>query len=95
MGPVVSLHDQLVGSGHQGQTVGVVERLGDILHNWGATVHKHDLVSQAVFKKRYRPSKSGTIFLLPYNQSGGLGSGISGFSKSRLEIETRSRFEWI
>ncbi len=30
--PVVSFHDELVSSGHQGQSVGVVERLGDVLH---------------------------------------------------------------
>ena len=31
VGPVVSLHDQLVGPGHQVQPVAVVERLGDVL----------------------------------------------------------------
>ncbi len=29
--PVVSFHEELVSSGHQGQSVGVVERLGDVL----------------------------------------------------------------
>jgi hypothetical protein len=31
MGPIIPLHHQLVGPSHQGQAIGVVEELGDVL----------------------------------------------------------------
>jgi len=87
--PVVPLHHQLVSSGHQGQTIAVVECLGDVLTKCVSSSSGRDSPATSVIRVRPEQVAHGTLVrnLLESVQGADVVQSVDAGRQSSMETE--------